>query len=316
MATTGLIQNERFQHHLTGPSHAERPERLAKIAEVLAERGLDKACAPIEVSPVDMDLVVKVHAPEYIERLKKACADRSPYIDVPDSAICPESFDIARLAAGSLVNAVDACQAGEIDNAFCAVRPPGHHAEHQSSMGFCLLGSVAIAARHLLDHHGLDRVLILDWDVHHGNGTQHLFEADPSVLFVSLHGHPGFVYPGSGHAEERGKGDGEGFTLNVPMLPGSDDDDYRRAFDKTVLPAVDEFAPQFVLISAGFDAHRDDPLAPLNLETESFGWMTDAMLDVAKRHSDGKLVSVLEGGYDLQATAESVALHLSRLVKS
>ena len=297
MGTTGLVQDQRFQRHVTGADHAERPQRLARIAEVLAECGLDKACTPIDVSPVDMDLVHRVHAPEYTARLKAACENGHAYIDVPDSAICPESFDIARLAAGGVVNAVDACLAGEVDNAFCAARPPGHHAERHVSMGFCLLNNVAIAARHLLDGHGLERVLILDWDVHHGNGTQHLFETDPSVLFVSLHGHPGFVYPGSGYADERGT-----------------DAAYRKAFDETVLPAVEKFAPQFVLISAGFDAHRLDPLAPLNLETESFGWMTDAMMDVARRHCDGKLVSVLEGGYDLNATAESVALHVSRLI--
>ena len=315
MNTTGLVQDERFQRHITGGDHAERPQRLARIAEVLADRGLDKSCTTIDASPVDMDLVRRVHDAEYIARLKAACESGSPYIDVPDSAICAESFDIARLAAGGIVNAVDACQAGTVDNAFCAVRPPGHHAERHASMGFCLLANVAIAARHLLDHHGLERVLILDWDVHHGNGTQHIFEADPRVLFVSLHGHPGFVYPGSGYAEERGTGDGEGYTLNVPIMPPGPDAAYRKAFDEIVLPAIEKYGPQFVLISAGFDAHRLDPLAPLNLETESFGWMTDALLDVANRHCGGKLVSILEGGYHLDATAESVALHLGRLVR-
>ncbi|MGB2984476.1 MAG: histone deacetylase, partial [Phycisphaerae bacterium] len=173
MAITGLAQDERFQRHLTGPGHPERPERLAHIAGVLHDSGLAKACANIEVLPVDMNLVGRNHDNDYLQRLERACADGLPYIDVPDSGICPESYEIAQLAAGTVINAVDDVMAGRINNAFCAVRPPGHHAEHHLSMGFCLLNNIAIAARHLLDDHGLSRVLILDWDVHHGNGTQH-----------------------------------------------------------------------------------------------------------------------------------------------
>ena len=181
-------------------------------------------------------------------------------------------------------------------------------------MGFCLLNNIAIAARHLLDGHGLSRVLILDWDVHHGNGTQHTFESDPRVLFISIHGHPGMVYPGTGYDYERGRGAGEGFTINLPMLPPAGDDEYRRAFDAAILPAVDKFGPKFVLISAGFDAHRLDPLAPLKLETESYGWMTDELLRVAGKHCNGRLVAILEGGYHLDALADSVALHVARLL--
>ncbi len=181
-------------------------------------------------------------------------------------------------------------------------------------MGCCMFNTIPLAAEHLIDTHGLSRVLILDWDVHHGNGTQHSFESDPNVLFISLHGHPRFVYPGTGNAQERGRGAGEGFTLNVPMLPGAADVDYRRAFGDVVMPRFEEFAPEFVLISAGFDAHRTDPLAPLNLDTESFGWMTDEVLAAAKRHSGGRLVSILEGGYDLDALGECAALHVTKLL--
>ena len=314
MAKTGLAQDVRFQDHDTGSGHPERPARLARIVAELDAQGLAKACNAVEVSPIDDALVRRVHAAAYLGRLAAACADGLEYIDVPDSAICPASLTIARLAAGTAINAVDAVQSGKLDNAFCAVRPPGHHAEHALSMGFCLLNNVALAARHLIDAHGLSRVLILDFDVHHCNGTQHTFEADPQVFVVSLHGHPGIVYPGTGYAHERGTGAGEGFTLNIPMLPPSGDSTYRRAFDETVLPAVDAYEPQFVLVSAGFDAHRLDPLAPIELETESFGWMTDALLQVARTHCDGKLVSLLEGGYHLDALAESVALHVSRLL--
>ncbi len=314
VSVTGLALDERFQRHDTGVGHPERSERLAHLATALEKCGLTKACASVDVSPIDMTLVGRVHATQYIERAEQACEDGLPYIDVPDSAICRESYEIARLAAGAVTNAVDDVMAGRVGNAFCAVRPPGHHAERDHSMGFCLFNNVAIAARHLLDDHNLSRVLILDWDVHHGNGTQHTFEADPRVLFISLHGHPGIVYPGTGLDTERGTDAGEGFTINLPMLPPGCDEEYRRAFADTIHPAVEEFSPQFVLISAGFDAHRLDPLAPLELTTESFGWMTDEVVRAAGKHCDGRIVSVLEGGYHLEALADSVALHLTRLL--
>lgn len=182
------------------------------------------------------------------------------------------------------------------------------------SMGFCLFNNIAIAAQHLLDNHAIQRILILDWDVHHGNGTQHTFEADPRVLFVSIHGHPGILYPGTGYERERGTGRGEGFTINCPMLPPAGDAEYRRVFEQTILPAVERYRPEFAMISAGFDAHQDDPLGPMALSTESFGWMTDALTDAAKRHCGGRLVSLLEGGYSLQALGASVALHVERLL--
>ncbi|MBI4717473.1 MAG: histone deacetylase [Planctomycetes bacterium] len=316
MAVTGIVQDERFQRHSTGPGHPERPERLAAIAAKLAAEGLTDSCRRIEVAAVDLERVYRVHTPSYVERLNRACAAGESFIDVLDSAICPESFDIARLAAGGVLAAVDEVMAGRVTNAFCAVRPPGHHAERDMSMGFCLFNNIALAAQHLLEVHGLERVLILDWDVHHGNGTQHAFESDPRVLFISLHGHPGIVYPGTGYAEERGKGAGEGFTINIPILPPGWDDVWRRAFDETVLPAAERFAPQFVFVSAGFDAHRLDPLAPLELETESYGWMTRELTGVASRHGAGRLVSVLEGGYHLGALADCVALHVRQLLSA
>lgn len=316
MAVTGLAQDERFQGHITGPGHPERPQRLAAIARQLSETGLASRCVPVLVSPVDMELVRLVHADSYLQRVQNACAEGASHIDVPDSAICPESFNIAQLAAGAVIQAVDDVLTGRLRNAFCAVRPPGHHAEFDQSMGFCLINNIAVAAKFLIERKGLSRVLILDWDVHHGNGTQHTFERDSRVLFVSLHGHPGIVYPGTGHAHERGIGGGEGFTLNVPILPPGREEVWRAAFDDLVLPAIESFKPEFVLISAGFDAHRRDPLAPLELETTSYGWMTDCLVDVARRHCHGRLVSVLEGGYDLTALAECVALHVERLLSA
>ena len=315
MAATGLVQDRRFQGHVTGPGHAERPERLARIESVLSQTGLANACTPIDVSPVEMSLVEGIHDREYLDRVRQACEDGQPFIDCDDSSICSKSFEVALLAAGSAINAVDAVMGGVVKNAFCAVRPPGHHAERDRSMGFCLINNIAVAAQYLIDRHRMSRVLILDWDVHHGNGTQHSFETDPQVLFISLHGHPMHVYPGSGYDVENGIGEGEGFTLNIPMMPGTGDEEYRRVFGDVVLPRIAEFEPEFVLISAGFDAHRRDPLAPLALETASYGWMTDELLGVADRSCDGRLVSILEGGYDLDALGESVALHLRRLVE-
>ena len=316
MAKTGLAQDERFQRHDTGPEHPERPERLARIADELDKRGITAACQPISAQEADQASILLNHDPAYVARLAEACKRGAPSIDVPDSAICPGSETIARLAVGTALRAVDMVMHGEVDNAFCALRPPGHHAERALSMGFCLYNNIAIAARHLLETHHQSRVLILDWDVHHGNGTQHSFESDPRVLFISLHGHPGVVYPGTGHEHERGKDAGEGFTLNIPMLPPSSDGAYRRAFDEIVLPAIDKFNPEFILLSAGFDAHRLDPLAPLELETASFGWMTDVMTAAAKEHCQGRLVSLLEGGYHLDALAESVALHVTQLLQA
>lgn len=316
MARTGLAIDERFQRHITGAGHPERPERLERVAAALADRGLTESCTNVNVAPAKLDHVYRVHSPEYVARVRDACAGGEPFIDVPDSAICADSYDIALLASGSVINAVSDVMAGRLSNAFCAVRPPGHHAEYDRSMGFCLFNNIAIAARFLLEELAVPRVLVLDWDVHHGNGTQHSFEKEPRVLFISLHGHPEIVYPGTGYAHERGRGAGETYTINLPMLPPSGDAEYRRAFDETILPEADRFAPRFVLISAGFDAHRLDPLAPLQLETETFGWMTDELVAVARQHCDGRLVSVLEGGYDLDALADCVSLHVERLLEA
>ncbi len=316
MGKTGLLLDQRYERHDTGPQHPESPRRLAAIRKAIEEVTVDPRIEAIEPQPILPAGLLRIHSRDYVTRVDAACRQGLPFIDVPDSAICPDSYEIALLAAGGTTQAIDAVMSGDLANAFCAVRPPGHHAERSQSMGFCLFNNVALAAERLLRYHELERVLVLDWDVHHGNGTQHSFEHLREVLFISLHGHPDVLYPGTGFENETGTGDGEGYTLNIPFMPGTTGDEYRRAFNEQILPAIDDYRPQFILISAGFDAHRLDPLAPLCLETSDYEWMTQTVIEAATRHCQGRLTSVLEGGYHLDALSESVTTHLALLAES
>jgi acetoin utilization deacetylase AcuC-like enzyme len=222
------------------------------------------------------------------------------------------SLRAAYLAAGAGVNAVDALMAGAVEHVFCAVRPPGHHAESAHAMGFCFFNNVAIAARYAQKAHGIRRVLIVDWDVHHGNGTQHAFYDDGSVLFFSTHQYP--YYPGTGHAEEVGEGAARGLTVNVPMASGSGNTEYLEVFEQVLVPAADKFRPEFVVISAGFDAHKDDPLAGMALTENGYAALTGIVAEIARKHSHGRILSCLEGGYNLAALAASVEQHLVTLL--
>jgi acetoin utilization deacetylase AcuC-like enzyme len=313
MKDVGILLDERYRRHLTGAGHPERPARLEAIETGLGEAGLLESCPRIEPQPIEPELVEPVHSAEYIERLQRVCRESHAFIDTPDSGICPESYEIARLAAGGVVAATRRVARGEIKRAFCAVRPPGHHAEAGCSMGFCLLNNVVIAAHVLRSEFAVERTVILDWDVHHGNGTQHLFEADPSVFYISLHGHPATLYPGTGYETETGVGPGEGFTLNIPFMPGAEDNAYRQAFEQHVIPAIERFAPQVMLMSAGFDAHAEDPLGTLSLSDELFAWLTRAAVELAERYAGGRVVSVLEGGYNLGVLRRCVAEHVRLL---
>ncbi|MCC6579176.1 MAG: histone deacetylase [Phycisphaeraceae bacterium] len=312
--TTGLIHDPRFQEHDTGPRHPERPERLAAIDKHLRDTGLINRLHLLPFDRADMSWVRRVHTRSYVERLELACGQGRMYIDVEDSAICPASLDIAQLAVGGALAAVDAVMKHDFDNAFCALRPPGHHAEMDRSMGFCLFNNIAIAAEYLIAHHKLERVAIVDFDVHHGNGTQHIFEPRRDVMFISLHQDPRFLFPGTGFAEEQGIGEGKGFTLNIPMPPFTGDEGYRKAFHNQVLPALNRFKPQFMLVSAGFDLLAADPLANMLVSPECVVWMTRELMAAADLHCMGKLVSLLEGGYELDALAECVGLHLRALL--
>ncbi|MBI3603569.1 MAG: histone deacetylase, partial [Nitrospirae bacterium] len=258
--------------------------------------------------------ITLVHTPSYLADIK-ARAPVSGHVALdPDTALSPGSLPAAYLAAGGALVALDAIMAGLVQNAFCAVRPPGHHAERDRAMGFCFFNNVAIAARYGQRRHGLDRVLIVDWDVHHGNGTQHAFYDDPSVLFFSTHQYP--HYPGTGRATERGEGAGEGSTINVPMSAGQGDEDYREVFERVLVPAADQFKPDLVLISAGFDAHRDDPLAGMGLTEDGYETLSRTVLDIARRHCQGRVLSCLEGGYHLPALAASVERHVLAMVEA
>jgi acetoin utilization deacetylase AcuC-like enzyme len=313
MSNTGILIDPRFRRHMTGDGHPEAPARLTVIHEALEAAGLLQTCPRIEPVPASEAVIQYVHTRQYLTRLDAACRQGYPYIDVPDSAICPESYDIARLAAGGVVEAARQVARGELQRVFCAVRPPGHHAERDRSMGFCLLNNVAIAACVLKDEFKFDRLAIIDFDVHHANGTQHTFEADPSVLVISLHGHPNYLYPGSGFEDEIGVGPGRGYTVNVPFLPGAGDGDYREAFHARVIPAVGRFAPQVILVCAGFDAHADDPLGNLALSDEIYAWMTKTIVELAERPAHGRIISVLEGGYDPGVLSRCVPEHVRLL---
>ena len=297
--------------HDNGPGHPERPERLTALRRRLEEDGRLERLLLLRPDRCPPERLARVHRPGYVTAIETACARAPARLD-PDTGVVPGSWDAALVSAGGAIAGCDAVLDGRARAAFVATRPPGHHAEASRAMGFCLFNNVAVAARHLQDERGLGRVFIVDWDVHHGNGTQHLFEADDSVFYFSTHQYP--FYPGTGAASERGVGRGEGFTLNVPMRAGCGDREYETVFRERLLPALETFRPEFVLISAGFDAHRDDPLAGMMLTETGYATLTRLVREAADGLCSGRIVSLLEGGYDLRALALSVEAHLDALL--
>ncbi len=314
MLPTGLVLDPGFFAHDTGSTHPESPRRLDAITRGLNASDLVDRLVRLPAPPADRKWLRTVHTAQHVDRLAHVSPEQGHvYLD-GDTPMSPESYHAALQAVGGTLAAIDAVMDGRVANAFCAVRPPGHHAEPDRAMGFCLFNNVAIGARYVQKRYGLARVAVLDWDVHHGNGTQAAFYDDPTVLYISLHQYP--WYPGTGSAEEVGAGRGEGLTLNIPMAAGRGDDEYLKAFDLRVGPAVREFAPDFVLISAGFDAHRDDPLAMMAVTEFGFRGMTDAVNDWAAVTARGRVVSCLEGGYNLTALASSVETHVRALTEA
>ena len=314
MRRTGLVYDERFKLHKTGPGHPEAPERLTVILHGLEAADLLPKLIPIPATAAEMRWVETVHSPEYIHRFEQACLLDLGELDSADNQICPQTYETALLAVGGILNAVDMLMEGKIDNAFCAVRPPGHHAERSEALGFCFFNNVAIAARYLQIRWKVGRVGIVDFDVHHGNGTQHIFEGDPNVFYYSIHEHPSFAYPGTGREFEKGSGPGLETTLNSTILPGQDDEEYRRKITRDLIPAFDEFMPEVILVSAGFDAHAVDDMSDIKLSTEGFSWIMKRLFRMAVQYADGRLISVLEGGYSLDVLPELIRNHVQILL--
>ena len=304
----GFFYDEVFLQHKPPVGHPERPDRLRSIVHHLKSSGFWDSLDHRTPTPATEDHVLSVHTQKHLERIRQVCASGGGVLDEGDTHAVRGSFEAAMLAAGSVINAIDLVLGDQAAAAFCAARPPGHHAERDRPMGFCLFNNVAIGARYAQQNHAIERVAILDWDVHHGNGTQHLFEADPTVLYISLHQYP--FYPGTGAHGERGIGRGEGYTTNFPLPAGTGDEQYLSIFKNDIVPALSRYEPGVLIISAGFDAHRDDPLGGMELTEGSFARMTDLVKGIAP------IVSVLEGGYNLEALAASVESHLNSLASA
>jgi acetoin utilization deacetylase AcuC-like enzyme len=309
---TLLYTDPLFLEHDTGP-HPETADRLRAVTARLEKKDLPSRCRPGVYRPLTEETVARLHSPRVVRRVKEVAAHGGGQLDL-DTIVSPASFAVALAAAGACASAVDAVLRGEDANALCLVRPPGHHATPTRSMGFCLFNNIALAVHHALTAHTLDRVLIVDWDVHHGNGTQDIFYDDPRVLFFSIHRFGMGFYPGTGDADETGQGTGLGYTLNMPIRYGTSRKDYRAAFSAALAKAADKIKPQLILVSAGFDAHALDPIGSLGLEVEDFAWLTRQVRDAARTHCGGRLVSCLEGGYNLEVLAESVQAHLEELL--
>ncbi|PDT85512.1 histone deacetylase family protein [Sinorhizobium sp. BJ1] len=307
--TTHLYENALFQEHKVPEGHPERPDRLRALNLALEHPNF----APlkrVEASRGSEELVLLAHTEEHLRSIARAVPDDDISQIEADTYASPSSFEAALTGIGGAVAAIDAVFVGEADNAFVAARPPGHHAEKNKAMGFCFFNTIAIAARYAQKAHGVERVAIVDWDVHHGNGTQDIFWNDPSVLFCSTHQMP--LYPGTGAKEETGV---KHNIVNAPLSPNSGSEHFRDAFRTRVLSALDNFRPDLVLISAGFDSHYRDPLAQINLVAEDFDWATGRLMEAAGRSAGNRVVSMLEGGYDLQGLAESAAMHIMRLMR-
>ena len=305
-----FVYHEDCLKHSNGPGHPERPERIAAIRQHLQTAGLLDRLLVIRPEPCPIERIARVHDGRYIESIRRAC-ERAPVSLDPDTAVSEGSWDAALLSSGGALAACDAVVSGKAGAAFVCTRPPGHHAEADRAMGFCLFNNVAVAARYLQDQHGLGQIFIVDWDVHHGNGTQHMFEDDDSVFYFSAHQYP--FYPGTGSARESGSGRGAGHTLNRPMIAGAGDEEYIETFMQILVPEIDRVQPEAILISAGFDAHRDDPLAGMSVTEKGYAAMTTILKGAANKHCKGRIVSLLEGGYDLRALGLSVEAHLRSL---
>ncbi len=311
---TGLMADPIAKEHLTPPGHPECPDRYDALFAGLCRQGLIDILEKIPCRPATADELLRCHTRDYCELVRREVAAGATVLSTGDAEISPRSHEAALYAVGGCLNAVTAVIERRVKNAFCLVRPPGHHAETERGMGFCLFNNAALAARHAQQQHGLERVLIVDWDVHHGNGTQEIFYRDPSVFYFSVHQSP--LYPGTGAAQETGEGRGLGTTINCPFPAGAGRAEILPAFCDRLLPAMEAFRPELVIVSAGFDSRIDDPLGGFRLTDDDFEELTRLLLDLARRHAGERLVSVLEGGYHLGGLASAAAAHVRVLTEA
>jgi acetoin utilization deacetylase AcuC-like enzyme len=333
MNRVAFASSPRFVEHLTGEHHPERPDRIRAVYTALHRAKLiqwnpfadfplalgrlekpEGSLLELQFEPAEEHWLTTVHSRAYVERVKRLCDAGGGALDTSDTILSASSYDIARLAVGGILRCCDAMMKGECRRAFAAVRPPGHHAEPTRGLGFCVFSNIAIAARYLQQVYGLERIAVVDFDVHHANGTQACMEDDPSVYVVSIHQHPRTCYPGSGYDWEIGTGRGRGYTLNIPLEPGADDADWVRAMDLRVIPELAEYHPQALLLSAGFDAHLEDPMADMRLSEEGFDLMTRSLVSLAEQQCAGRVLSVLEGGYNLRALGRCVVRHVRAMM--
>jgi len=306
---TGIVKDDRYMEHDMGPFHPESPKRLEVIYRMLEEEtALD--FLEVDPRPAEEEEVERVHTASHFASIRATAGKERVHLD-PDTSTCARSFEVALLAAGGLLEAADAVMEGKVENAFALIRPPGHHAEASQAMGFCIFNNAAVAAAHLLERHGLQRVLIVDWDLHHGNGTQHVFEDRPEVLYFSTHQFP--HYPGTGHWSEVGKGKGEGFTVNIPLLSPKTDSDLLSIYRKVLRPVALEYDPQFILVSAGFDIYAGDPLGGMQVTETGFAALAGELLELAGLTCGNRILFTLEGGYNLQGLRDGVKEVLGRL---
>jgi acetoin utilization deacetylase AcuC-like enzyme len=309
--TTAILADPVYKQHDPGAGHPERPERYDAVTQALTAAGLMNSAARIKPRFATEDEIALCHSHAYIQKVKQEISHGARQLSTGDTDVGPRSLDVALQATGGILNAVDTVIERKARNAFCVVRPPGHHARPEQGMGFCIFNSIAIAARYAQRKHGIGKVLIADWDVHHGNGTQDIFYTDGSVLFFSTHQSP--WYPGTGDAMETGDGKGKNCTINVPLPAGSGRSEIVGAFRERLMPAADRFQPDLVLISAGFDSRIDDPLGRFRLSDDDFADLTAIMLEIAGQHAGSRLVSVLEGGYNLSGLASGATAHVKAL---
>lgn len=310
MNKTGIVKDVRYLDHVMGAYHPESPQRLKAIYEMLEDPDMKGNFKDVPVRMAKREELLMIHSPDYVDILEATDGKSSTYLD-PDTQTSSGSYKAALLAAGGVCEAISMVNSGELENAFALIRPPGHHAEKSKAMGFCLFNNVAIGARYAQEHLGLDRILIADWDLHHGNGTQHAFEDDPSILYFSTHQYP--YYPGTGSYVEVGTGKGEGFTVNVPLSTGYGDGEFLAIFDRILRPVALEFDPDIILVSAGFDILKEDPLGGMNVTPNGFAGLTGSIIEIADACCDGKVIITLEGGYHIQGQTASVKAVLKEL---